>query len=76
MKAYLVINQPKNNIELPFKEQYRVFLDANMALDHAVSSGMEDQFGLGVSKKIGVKTVYIAGDVNISILPVEIESHI
>ncbi len=73
MIAYLVINKPKDNTFLPFSEQYKVFLGREQALAWAVSCGMRDQFGLGVTDKVGVMTIYMCGNVNVSLMPIKVE---
>lgn len=72
MKVYLVINQPRD-MELPYKEQYKVFHSLDEAKIHATKCGMVDQFGMGVNTNIGSMTMYWAGNIRVSILPLEIE---
>jgi hypothetical protein len=72
MIAYLVINKPKDNIFLPFAEQYKVFENRESALAWAVACGMRDDYGMGVTDKVGVMTVYKAGAVDVALMPLEI----
>ncbi len=73
MTAYLVINKPKNNIELPLAEQYKIFMDREQALAWAVACGLRDDYGLGVTDKVGVMTQYMCGNVNVSLMPINVE---
>jgi hypothetical protein len=75
--GYLVIVNDKYNEATgqfrSFKERYQIFIDPREAIEHAVKYGFEDPYHQGVSRKIGIGTVFMQGDVNITILPIEIQ---
>jgi hypothetical protein len=73
MKMYLVINQPRNNLGLLYKDQYKLFSDLKNAKKHAIDCGMVDPFGMGINTAPGQMNMYWAGDVRVSILPLEVE---
>ena len=71
MIGYLTINQPIDNLELPYKEQYKVFLNYEEAVEYIKICGFESM--MGINKKVGVMSFYAAGDIRISIMPIEIK---
>lgn len=70
MKLYLVIN--KSNIFASFKDQYLLFLDKDSAMDYAIKNGYDNPFGF--NDNIGVMNVYKAGEIDISIIPLETQN--
>jgi hypothetical protein len=69
---YLVVDNSKGlNQPLSYKEQYKLFLDKEKAVEYAKSIGYEDPFGMGVGDKIGVGSIYKGGDIDVLILPIE-----
>ena len=71
MKAYLVITNPKS-LDLKYEDIYRVFISRDEAIAHAKKGGYSNMFGF--NDKIGIKNWYSGGDIDISIIPIEIET--
>ena len=67
---YLVINKNDESQYLPYDKQFQLFTTKEAALIHAKSIGYEENF-IGVSDKPGVVSVWMAGDVNVMILPIK-----
>lgn len=70
MILYLTINNNKPHV--PFKEMYQLFDDSERAIKHLKELGYENMFG--TSLKVGVKSVYYCGDINLEFLPIEVNS--
>lgn len=68
---YLVVDNHRSKL-LSFAEQYRLFTSKDAALEHATNCGFEDDFGIGVSDQSGRATQYKCGDVDVTILPLEL----
>jgi hypothetical protein len=74
-RVFIVFNNsPALHIETPFRDKIKVFCEPDNALKQATDWGFEDPFGLGGSCPApGVKRMYACGDVNVEILPLEME---
>jgi len=72
MKAYLVIDNCKNKL-ISYEQQYQVFDSVDKAIDHAKSIGYTDPFGMGINTKTGMANMTMCGNVNVTILPIEIQ---
>ena len=69
---WIVINNTKGSL-LRHDEKYRLFDDKDKAVKYAESLGYVSDF-FGISDKPGMASVYMAGGVDILILPTIIES--
>lgn len=74
---YLLINHNRQQghevVTRPFKEEFRALPTMTRALEEAVKLGWEDFLKMGVTDKAGVKNQYACGDVDLAILPLEVE---
>ena len=66
---YLIINNDRSKI-LSYSEQDRLFTSKEAAIVYAESCGFEDDFGMGVTDKIGRGTIFKCGDVDVLIIPI------
>ncbi len=67
MKKYLVINESKT--PQLFKDQYKLFTKLIDAVTFAKTIGFQNMFE--VSDAVGMKTIYVSGDINVSIMVLE-----
>ena len=67
---YLVINKNKDADMLPFSKQFVLFQKKDSAIRYAKCLGYEENF-MGVSNTPGMASVWVAGDVNVMILPID-----
>lgn len=58
---------------MSYKDQYKLFLDKDKALEYAKTLGFEDELGLGVKDKVGMASIYRCGDIDVAIVPIEEE---
>ena len=68
--VYLVINNHKSKTFLSFEDKWKIFTDKEKTIAYAESIGFKSLFG--VSSAIGMLSVYQCGDIDVSIIPVEV----
>jgi len=79
MILYLLVNDNQTTPEgapglfLPFKDKWRLFHSKEACLQAAVKLGWEDFMGMGTDPRVGFKNQYACGDVDLSIIAIEVE---
>lgn len=69
----LLINKNENARFLPYDKQYRLFEGWKTAMEAAVELGWVDAFGMGINKKKGMANIHACGDVNLTLMAIEVE---
>jgi len=65
---YLVVNNKHPN----YADRWKIFKSREKAIQHAEKLGMEGNF-LGFSDKVGTASTYMAGDIEIYFIPLEVQ---
>lgn len=73
MIHYLVINENADALLLPYRMRYQLFGKPEAAVKHAESIGFRNLWGTPVNMTPGVLSGYQAGDVKVSIIPLEVQ---
>jgi hypothetical protein len=71
----LVINKNKDEKSkfLPYNQRFRLFKSWKAAVIAAKEVGWEDPYGFGVNTTLGMLNNYQCGDIDVSIMAVEVE---
>jgi hypothetical protein len=68
----LVINESQKDTFEPYAEKYKVFSQQEDAITFAKEKGWKEAFGMGFNPIPGVKCQYACGDVDVSIMNIEL----
>jgi len=72
MDIWLVIDESDDQL-IAYKDRYKAFHTSNDALEYAKSIGLVDAFDIGFDERKGFLNNYIAGDVKVLAIKVEVQ---
>lgn len=70
---WLVIIDNDDFILRPYSDRYRIYSDRETMLKWAKENGFQDPLGMGISTKVGQKTMYRCGKIDIAIIPLTVQ---